>query len=110
MLVIMVMVMVMIVVVVMVVAAIVMMLVAGNVLMVVPIVADEVHGTAARIVFSAMLRPVSLMTRSHVKVHWLPDECRIPVDHDGPGINQCRALRYIADVDLPEEAGLAYID
>jgi hypothetical protein len=93
-----------------VVIAVVMMLVARYILPVVPIVANEIHGTAAGIVFGAVLRPMPLMTGWHVEIHRFPNEGRIPVNHNGTRIDQHGRLWHITDIDLPEEAGLTHID
>ncbi len=85
-------------------------LVAWYVFAVVPIIAYEVHGAAAGMIFGAVLCPMSFMPGGHVQIHWLINERSIPVNHYGARIHQRRALRHITEIDLPKEAGLADID
>src|SRR5271167_2664509 len=101
----MVMVMAAVVILIVVVVAVITVLVAWYVFAVVPIIAYEVHGAAAGMVFGAVPRPMFLMPRGHVQIHRLISERSIPVNHNGTRIHQRGGLRHITEIDLPKEAG-----
>ena len=91
-------------------AVAVLVLVSWHVFVVVPVIAHEVDPPAAGVVLRAMLAPVVLMPRRHVKVNRRGrNEFRRLLDHHGLWIDQL-GLRKVADIDLAEESGLAYSD
>ena len=106
----MVMVMVAVAVVIVIVIPVITVLVAWYVFAVVPIVAYEVHGASAGMIFAAVLGPMPLMPRGHMQIHRLISEGRIPVNHNGTRIDQRGGLRHITEIDLPKETRLADID
>ncbi len=82
-------------------------LVSRHVFVVVPVIAHEVDPPAAGVVLRTMLAPVLLVPRRYVKVNRrCRNEFRRLLDHHGLRIDQLR-LRRVADIDLPEESGLA---
>jgi hypothetical protein len=91
-------------------AAIIPVHVARNVLAVVPVIANEIHGTAAGVIFGAVAGPVALVAGGYVQVDRGAGILRIPVDDQGLGIQHRGWLRFIPDVDLSEESGLADAD
>jgi hypothetical protein len=86
------------------------MLMARHVFAVVPIVTDKVHGATTGVILTAVLCPMLLMSGRHVEIQRRTRERRIPVNYDGTRINQLRGSRFIADIDLTKESGLADID
>ncbi len=86
------------------------MLVTWHVFAVVPIVANKIHGPTAGVIFSAVARPMPLVSRRYMQIDRLIGERRVPVNHHGPGINQRGGLRHATDIDLAIETGLADVD
>ena len=93
-----------------VVIVVVVMTVSRDVFAVVPIIPHKVHGAAACLVFGAVPFPMPLIPRTHVQIHWLPVERRIPMNHNGTPIDQRRRLWHITDIDLAEESRLTHIE
>ena len=72
---------------------------------VVPVIAHEIDGAAAGVVFSAVFVPVFIVARWYPEVKWRPCH-RYWLNHDGLGINNCWS-RKITDIDVAIKAGLA---
>jgi len=87
-----------------------MVLMARRILAGVPIVANKIHGPAARVIFRAMSCPMPFLSRRHMQVHRLIDESAIAADHYGPGVDQGGRSWHLADIDLPEQPRLTDID
>ena len=95
------------VVVVVVVAVVVVVVVVVNVFLVVPVIAYEIDGPPAGVIFAAMLLPVFLVARTYVQIHrWSLGVLGRGRNDDWLRVDHWRA-RVAADVDLPVEAGLS---
>lgn len=85
-------------------------LIMGYIGFVVPFVAHEIDGAAARVVFGAVLAPVFLVTGRYVHVDRLiNDTGRRGLDYDWMCINDLR-LRNVPNVDATVKARLADTD
>ncbi|HEV2702389.1 MAG TPA: hypothetical protein VGV09_12195 [Steroidobacteraceae bacterium] len=84
--------------------------VARHIFAVVPIIANEVHGPTAGVIFRTVARPVLLLSRPYVQVDGLVIERRISVDDHGAAIDQRGGLRHIADIDLAKETRFANVN
>src|SRR4026207_448911 len=82
-------------------------LVMRHVVGLIPVLAHEIDGPAARAVLRAVLSPVLLVARRHAHVDRLDiADLRRTLDPDGLGVDH-RGSRDIANVDLPVKARLA---
>jgi hypothetical protein len=85
-------------------------LILRHICFIVPSVTHEIDGSAASIVFAAMLAPVLLVTGRNVHVDWLIDDTGgSGVYHDGSRINDFR-LGIVSDVNAAIKTGLADAD
>ena len=78
-----------------------------HILIVVPVMVNEVDRATAGVVFATMLAPVLLMAGRHVKI----DRSNVAVlgdglDHDRARVDNSRR-RYVSDIDLTIEPRLA---
>lgn len=77
------------------------------VLFLVPIIANEIDGSSARVIFGAMLAPVFFMTGRNMQINRLcTDDNGRPWADDRLGVDH-RGSRDSADVDLSKKARLA---
>jgi hypothetical protein len=88
----------------------VMFLIMGNIDIVVPFIANEIDGSPASIIFTAVLAPFLLMARRYMHVDRLiNDSGRRRLNHDGFCVNKL-GLRGVSDVNAAIKAGLADAD
>ena len=76
----------------------------------IPLVADKIHGLTTGVVLRAVLTPTPFVTRRHMQIQRLAHlAARHPLDQHGSPVDDLW-LRIVADIKTPVEAGLAETD